>query len=1504
MKKKYFEYFTILLFFGLSCINKSMGQTNVLTQHNNNTRAGLNNHETLLTTSNVNTTTFGKLFTLSVDDQVYAQPLVYSKLNIGGRFYNAVFIATVNNSIYAYDGNNGNLLWNKNYTVAGDRPPKNTDMLNGNYHDFTGNIGIVGTPVIDSATQTMYFVARSTDGTNFYQYLHAINIVDGSERTSFGSPVLITASVPGTGGGSKNNVVSFDPRRGNQRCALTLVNGTVYVAYSSHGDWQPYHGWLLGYDAGTLQQKIVYNTTPNGQEAAIWECGMGISADASGNLYVVTGNGTVGTTTDPTNPINRGESAMKLVPNGNTLTIASYFTPNTYLTLNSGDKDYGCMGSFLLPNSNTFFTGAKDGNVYVLDKDNMGGYSAAANQNKQTILLTTNTEIHGQAAYYKGSNNEFAYVWGEKDVLHAFPFDRGSNTFGSPTNSTAKGPNGGSGAVLSVSSNGTTNGTGIVWAAYAPIGDAGSSTRPGILRAFDANDVTKELWNNTTVSSDNAGNYAKFSSPTIANGHVYLPTFSNQVVAYGLKPGKSASLIITGNNQTIVYGSTLPKLTYTVTGFVNGDDTTVFTTPVTISTTATATSGVGTYPITVSAAVAANYTITFVAGTLTITAAPLTITADSLTKKYGDNNPNLNYKYAGFVNNENASVLTTPVAISTTATVTSGVGIYPITVSGATAANYTITFVAGTLTINQATLTITADNQTKNYGDNNPTLTYKYTGFVNGDDTTKLITPVSISTTAIVTSPVGNYPITVSGATAANYVITFVAGTLTINQTTLTITADNQTKNYGDNNPTLTYKYAGFVNGDDATKLITPVSISTTAIVTSPVGNFPITVSGATAANYAITFVAGTLTINQAPLTITADNQTKNYGDNNPTLTYKYTGFVNGDDATKLITPVSISTTAIVTSPVGNYPISISGATATNYAITFVAGTLTINQATLTITADNQTKNYGDNNPTLTYKYTGFVNGDDATKLTTPVSISTTAVITSSVGNYPISISGATATNYAITFVAGTLTINQAPLTITADNLSKNYSDSNPPLTYKYAGFVNNEDATVLITPVNISTIATTNSAAGTYPIAVSGATAANYAITFVAGTLTINPAPAPTITAADNLTVTAGSTVNLTGTYFLDATAVSFGGTAASSFTVNSATSITAVVGNGASGNIVVTTPTGSGSFSGFNFVPVPIVTASGPTTILSDGNGVTLTANPANGGFSYQWQNNGVNIKGATNATYNTTQTGNYAVIITLNGVSQTSVAIPVTAVYALPATNFTLTITSETCIGSGNSTVVVTAVANNNYIAVLTGNGVNITQKFTTNTTFGNLTAGSYTLTLTVDGQANYSTTYAVVVTQPKPLSVYATVNNALGTINLALSGGAVYHIQVNNKTYTTTESSFTVPLESGNNALQVTTDRECQGIFSKLINPSLNITPYPIPFESTLNLNLGSDNIEKVSVRIYSTNTGTQVYTADYQNQSGVLQLDLSKLAKGVYSLHLKLNNNQQEFKIVK
>jgi subtilisin-like proprotein convertase family protein len=511
---------------------------------------------------------------------------------------------------------------------------------------------------------------------------------------------------------------------------------------------------------------------------------------------------------------------------------------------------------------------------------------------------------------------------------------------------------------------------------------------------------------------------------TPSNSAIFLPITTN--VTINVTP---APLTITAGNASKVYGAALPSFTASYSGFVNGDTAASLTTPVTLGTAATASSQVGAYTITTSGAVDANYTITEVHGTLSVTAAPLTITANNATKVYGAALPTFTANYSGFVNGDTAASLTTPVTLGTAATASSPVGAYTITVSGAVDANYNITEVNGSLSVTAAPLTITANNATKVYGAALPSFTASYSGFVNGDTAASLTTPVTLGTTATASSAAGAYTITAIGAVDANYAITEVNGSLSVTAAPLTITANNAPKVYGAALPTFTASYSGFVNGDTAASLTTPVTLGTTATASSPAGAYTITASGAVDANYTITEVNGSLSVTAAPLTITANNATKVYGAALPTFTASYSGFVNGDTAASLTTPVTLGTAATATSKAGAYAITASGAVDANYTITEVNGSLSVTAAPLTITANNATKVYGAPLPTFTANYSGFVNGDTAASLTTPVTLGTTATASSPAGAYTITASGAASLNYGISYVAGTLTITQSATT-------------------------------------------------------------------------------------------------------------------------------------------------------------------------------------------------------------------------------------------------------------------------------------------------------------------------------------------------------------------------------------------------------------------------------------------------------------------------------------------
>jgi subtilisin-like proprotein convertase family protein len=341
------------------------------------------------------------------------------------------------------------------------------------------------------------------------------------------------------------------------------------------------------------------------------------------------------------------------------------------------------------------------------------------------------------------------------------------------------------------------------------------------------------------------------------------------------------------------------------------------------------------------------------------------------------------------------------------------------------------------INVSPAPLTITANDTNKIYGAALPAFTASYIGFVNGDTTNNLTTQETLTTSAGASSSAGTYTITANGATSSNYTISHVNGTLTVNPAALTITANSTNKVYGAALPVFTASYSGFVNGDTSSSLNTQPTLATGATASSPVATYAITASGAVDANYNITYVPGILTVNPAALTITANDTNKVYGAALPTFTASYTGFVNGDTASSLATPVTLGTSATASSPAGNYTITASGAAYTNYSISFVSGTLNITAATITVTADNKTNTYGAALPVLTATYSGFVNSDDTNSLTALATLATTATSVSNVGVYPITASGATSANYSFTYVAGTLTITNSltsGMVVSSDN--------------------------------------------------------------------------------------------------------------------------------------------------------------------------------------------------------------------------------------------------------------------------------------------------------------------------------------------------------------------------------------------------------------------------------------------------------------------------------------
>jgi hypothetical protein len=520
-----------------------IGPVQLLTQRNDNQRSGTNLREKSLTTDTVRPATFGKLFSRTVDGQIYAQPLYVSGLTMANdsKQRNVVFVATEHNSVYAFDADDpaaAEPLWQVN--LGASVPIADIGQASyGPYRDFSDEVGITGTPVIDQATHTLYVIAKTRDAEagKTRQHLHALDITSGHARLP---PVEITASVPGSGIGSVNGRVAFNPHTANQRGALLLDHGVLYANWSAHADIQPYHGWVMAYDPRTLKQIDAWCTTPDGEGGGISMGGNGLAADREGHVYFASGDGTC---SGPAGGRDWGDSYLKLRLDDGHLTLVDSFTPYNQADMDSLDRDLGSSGLVLSPGMEFLVSGSKAGFLYQVDSRNMGGYRPSDDDQILSRFLVTRGSIYGSPLCWNDPEQGMTvFVWGGYDCLKAFRTDSEGRLDPTPrARSTMSVPRGKPGGFLALSANGGEDGTAILWAAHPREGSANRMSVPGILRAFDARDISRELWNSEMVPErDSVGLFAKFCTPTIANGKVYLGTFSNRLNVYGLLPGASS----------------------------------------------------------------------------------------------------------------------------------------------------------------------------------------------------------------------------------------------------------------------------------------------------------------------------------------------------------------------------------------------------------------------------------------------------------------------------------------------------------------------------------------------------------------------------------------------------------------------------------------------------------------------------------------------------------------------------------------------------------------------------------------------------------------------------------------------------------------------------------------------------------------------------------------------------------------------------------------------------
>ena len=541
--------------------SNSIGVTDlagVLTYHNNLFRDGTNTREFALTPSDVNTSTFGKLFSCQADGAIYAQPLWVPNLTVAGSRHNVVIVATQHESLYAFDADatpcttvwHVNLLDAAHGGTSGETsvPSAGTGALVGSgYGDISPEVGITGTPVIDPTTNTLYVVSKSVNAsTQFFQRLHAIDLTTGNERVAPNS-IDSSISVPGTGAGSVAGQVAFDPRNESQRPGLVLSNAVVYVAWASHEDHDPYHGWVIGFNPSSLAPvaNAVFNTTPNQvgtlsySRGGIWMGGGAPAVDSAGNLFFITGNGTFDANTGGSN---YGDSVVRL-STASGLSVADYFTPLDQASLDANDTDFGSGAATILvdqpagPVTHLLIGGGKQGNLFLLNRDNMGKFSSSTNNVIQTVNLGNSifaTPVFWQNNLYVagvGSLKQFVFN-STTGKFNGAPFSQSSTSYRFP------------GSTPSVSSNGAANG--IIWAldnsAYCTPQSPGCGAT--VLHAYDATNLAIELWNSSLAAAnrDLAGHAVKFTVPTVANGKVYVGTRGNdssvlgELEVYGLLP--------------------------------------------------------------------------------------------------------------------------------------------------------------------------------------------------------------------------------------------------------------------------------------------------------------------------------------------------------------------------------------------------------------------------------------------------------------------------------------------------------------------------------------------------------------------------------------------------------------------------------------------------------------------------------------------------------------------------------------------------------------------------------------------------------------------------------------------------------------------------------------------------------------------------------------------------------------------------------------------------------
>jgi len=494
-------------------------QTDVLMSRYNQFSHGANTHEVELKQAGV-AAHFGKLFSYFVDGAVYAQPLYVHAVEVPkSSAKNVLYVATMNDKVYAFDAaHSGPPLWMRDLTdeSTGITPVPVSDITNSNDLNVVGNAGIEGTPVIDLASQSIYFVARTKENGRYLQRLHKLDIRNGQDQTP---PSVIEAH---------DGTAAFDPKLGNQRPALAMVNGSVIIAWASHEDIGPYHGWIMAYDAASLKQSGVLCITPDGENGGIWQSGRGPAVDESGALYFETGNGSWD------GKRSFGNSVIMVRADKTHLRVDDDYTPHDFARQNETDADLGSTGPLLIPDKGILICGNKQGELFLLNPNHLGGLTKDDSGLLQVVNLKSGRVLAGPS-YWNGPMGAELFIWNEAGVLEMLGF---AGKLLEPSNSVKAtiSSHGSPGGALTVSSDGAKPGSGIVWATVGKNKSADHGNADGVLHAFNA-ETLQELWNSeTNAARDRLGTLVKFVPPLVEDGKVFIPNSDNAVNVYGMMP--------------------------------------------------------------------------------------------------------------------------------------------------------------------------------------------------------------------------------------------------------------------------------------------------------------------------------------------------------------------------------------------------------------------------------------------------------------------------------------------------------------------------------------------------------------------------------------------------------------------------------------------------------------------------------------------------------------------------------------------------------------------------------------------------------------------------------------------------------------------------------------------------------------------------------------------------------------------------------------------------------